>query len=215
MKAFQFAFAASLLGLVLGQTSYSYVACNVNSTASTQSDSYCRNSGVPLSCCAQLFTSTKGTNSTTNSTSTYACLPSDFVTITPYVDFSSTVRYYYQCPWSTTTTPSSLGGTASDLCPGGAIDPCAMQSFSCCATVTSTINGVSPAKATPQICIDKQYSSVGWQIKPSNSSLVSASITSTMTCLPRPNPPASSSQAVYTTVVSYLMIAAFIMTLAL
>ena len=192
MKALLIA-ATSLALLARGQTSsYPYVACNLAGNTTTQGDAFCRSSGVPLSCCAAVVTGTKASGATTytNATASNVCLPSDYVATVPFFDASTTTRYFYTCPYSTTTTPTTLGGTASNLCSSNT-DPCATQSFSCCATVTATVNGVSSSASIPSICIDKQYS-IPWKLTTTSTTPAMAQVAATFTCMAPPSLPASS-----------------------
>lgn len=112
------------------------------------------------------------------------CLPSDFVANNQYVDFNDKTRYFYECPWSNAVKFSWEGGNASDTCPGGATEPCALLPYSCCAVLTKTVNGVL-SNATNQVCMAKQYVN-NWQIASNSTSPVPANLKVTVACLPKP-----------------------------
>ena len=154
MKITQSLILLSILAIVSFETigavtTYTGVACGTSTQ--TQSDSFC-SAFIPLSCCAKVTNGTKSGSSYSNSTSKYYCLPYDFVNNFRYIDYSSTIRMYYDCPYTTMTPSDSCSSTS---------DACNTLSTGCCATLTPTANNVTAAY-TKSICISKTYAGSIW-----------------------------------------------------
>ena len=124
---------AVLLSSSHAQTvSYSVISCTANKT-----DAFCKASAgtAPNSCCATIVESVKNlTTLVVTNTTSYSCLPNDFVfyqNLSPFVT-STTSTYHYDCV-DTNLTNSGRCSSALTKC----------GNSRCCMDRSGTINSVS------------------------------------------------------------------------